>query len=83
MSPLVPITLKINKNIAINLSAFLLYGKRGCPGGNQTEQTFLLKIVRKKRKYLQRYSCFLIFAKMIGQICTICCIPLVPCSLMN
>ena len=48
---------------------------------NQMEQTFPLKIFREKRDTFRGIPLFSVLPEMIGKSCSICFVPLVPCSL--
>ena len=63
------------------MGIFHLYGETGCSGEKSNGTDFSTGNFSEKEEYLQSYSSFLVFTKMIGKSCTICLVPLVPCSL--
>jgi len=65
------------------MGAFLLYGKTGCSGDKSNGTHFSTGNFSKKKKYLLRYSSFLVFTGMIEKSCSICGVSIVPCSLVN
>ena len=54
---------------SLTKSAFLLYGKPGCSGGESSGTDFSTGNFSEKKENLQWFSSFLVFAEMIGKSC--------------